>query len=348
MKRISSEVEAKIIEMWFQGAPRDEIARALMVAQGTVSTVIGSLPSCLEPLRDLSKTLRKLGIPPNAALEGANLLGLLAEYGVNPEQIRTFLGTVRKTSTEAGVQPREAVQASIKIADLESQVHASYPEALRRFEVLTQQIIKGEKNHSKLLLKTRKSKRLFREAFKQAKSTPQELSEFLSCKAALRRYGIDINDLETIHSALNNIKEAGGDCKLFVSLIKRHSLITKADDYLEKQLTIKQDKLANLQSQIKKRQPIVRQLKYEETHARETINSQEEAINVNNYHLNQVLANIAELEKLREALITWIGQQLNLPRSEIDNLRLNSQYDIVLAMLDNELRDAQARLRARW
>lgn len=178
LDRISSEVEAKIIEMRFQGFSRDETARILMVGEGTVSGIWGSLPSCLEPLRDLSKTLRKLNLLPHDALKGVNLLQLLAEHGITPEQIPTSLKAIVKASIEAGYPLEKVIQASIKLADLENQSGTTYPKALKRFRTLTQQIPELKQEKSQLHLETEEYRRLRNEALEQARTTPQELSEF--------------------------------------------------------------------------------------------------------------------------------------------------------------------------
>ena len=89
MHRISSETEARIIQLWFEGNSRDEVARKLAVGAGTVSAVLSSLPPCLEVLRNLSRTLRKLGREPNEALEGAEILRLLDAKGISREQVPT-------------------------------------------------------------------------------------------------------------------------------------------------------------------------------------------------------------------------------------------------------------------
>jgi len=325
--------------MWFQGFSRDETARILMVGEGTVSGIWDSLPRCLEPLRDLSKTLRKLNLLPNDALKGVNLLQILAEVGVTPEQISISLGAIRKVSIEAGYQPEKVIQASIKLADLENQSGKTYPEALTVFRTLTQQIPELKQEKSQLHLEIEENRRSRNEALEQARTTPQELSEFFDCKAAFRGYGMNINDVQTVRKVLDNITEAGGNAKHFVSLIKKHGSIAKSVAYFERQLPIKQNELTNLLSQIRECQQVILQLQEQRKQLEAITNSQKKSINNSNYQLNLILANIAELEKRREALITWIGKQLNLSQEEIENLRLNSQYEIMLAAIDNALRD---------
>jgi hypothetical protein len=175
LNRISSEVESKIIEMWCKGFSRDETARILMVGQGTVSAVWASLPPCLKSLRDLGKALRKLNLQPNDAVEGVNLLELLAKYRITPEQVPIFLETIVKASTEAGCQPEDLIQAKIKLRNLESQSGKTYPEALERFETITHQTSELQQENSQLQLETEENRRRRNEALEQARTTPQEL-----------------------------------------------------------------------------------------------------------------------------------------------------------------------------
>lgn len=339
LNRVSPEVEAKIIEMWFQGFPRDEIARILMVGEGTVTEKSKSLPPCLEPLRDLSKALRKLNLLPSDALKGVKLLQLLVERGATPEQIPISLEAIEKTCGEAGYKPEEVIQASIELAELENLSGREYPQALEVFKTLTQQTPELKRQNSQLQLEIEENRRLRNETLERANTTPKELSEFLDCKSALRGYGMDISGAKTIRKVLDNIKEAGSNAKHLVSLIKKHGSIAKSVAHMERQLLIKQDEHTNLLSQIRECRQTVFQLQGEQEQKESIINSQRHAINVNNCQLNLVQANIAQVERRRQALITWIGKKLDMPQELVERLRLDSEYEIVLEAIDNALRD---------
>jgi chromosome segregation ATPase len=269
----------------------------------------------------------------------------MKEYKVTAEQVSLFLETIKKSSVQAQCQPNEVIQACIKLTDLENQSGKPYPQALKEYQTMTQQTPKIKQGISKLKLALRRARRSYKKAFEEAKTTPQALSEFHDCKAALRRDGLDIEDSKTDRKILDNYKEAGGDAKHLVSLVKKHDSIPKLVAHLDEQLLTKQNELTNLLSQTREHQQIISQLREEQKQLEFTSNSQKNAINSNNYQLNLLQANIAELEKRREALITWIGKQLDLPQEEIENLRLNSQCDTLLVAIDNALRDA---LRSRY
>jgi hypothetical protein len=150
---------------------------------------------------------------------------------------------------------------------------------------------------------------------------------------------MDINEAETVRKVLDNIKEVGGNAKRFVSLIKKQGSITKLIAYFEGQLPTKRDELANLLSNISIHQQNIVQLQDEENRHTITITLQNNQINSNNYQLNLISANIAQLERRRQALITWIGKQLNLSQGGIDYLRLSSEFEVALAAIDNGITD---------
>ena len=84
MRRLSSDLERIIIELWFKGFNRDQIAKTSGVSEGSVLNKIATLPDCLAELRDLSVLLRKLNALPAEALKGAILLDRISQLGVEP------------------------------------------------------------------------------------------------------------------------------------------------------------------------------------------------------------------------------------------------------------------------
>jgi len=119
MIRISSQTENRIIELWFKGFPRDTIARRVAVSGSTVSKVISQLPECLRELRALSVELRKSGKSLPEALKGAKLLSKLNDLSVELDQVESYVRVTRKISRKEGYEPKQVVQATMKLSDLE-------------------------------------------------------------------------------------------------------------------------------------------------------------------------------------------------------------------------------------
>lgn len=346
MNRISPEVEAKIIEMWFEGFPRDEIARVLMVGEGTVTAKLNSLPPCLTLLRDLAKALRKLNLLPGDALKGVNVLQLLKEHLMDPEQMPIILEAIKKASKEAGYRPEEVIKASMELVKLENESGKRYPEALKEFRTITQQIPELRREISKVQVETVENIQRRNETLRRANTTQKELTEYFDCKAALHDYGMNIKDAKTTRQVLDNFKEAGGNSKHLVSLVKKRDSIAKSLAAAERQLPAKREEYAYLEHAIKELRQVILQLQENKRQLDVILTQQRDAINRNDYQLNLILANVAQLERRRQGLIAYIGKKLNLPQEKIENLRLNSEFEIVLQIIDNEMRDALRSLRA--
>jgi hypothetical protein len=229
-----SELEIRIIEMWFEGVPRDEIAKRLMVSEGKVSSTVGSLPSCLEPLRDLSKKLRKLNLLPHDAIEGVNVKQQLTEVGLTPEQVPISLQAIKKASTEAGYTPEQVFRAAAKLANLENQAGKEYSEAINEFEnkiIQSQQMgrkIKEQKQQlSDLKHETKAAKQQRDQALEKANKTEKQISHLENLEAKLRSYGVNLEDAEDLQKYLENMKETRQDPKFFVSFTKKIGSIEK-------------------------------------------------------------------------------------------------------------------------
>jgi hypothetical protein len=340
-----SEDEAKIIELRLLGYCRDETARALGVSQGKVSKVWATMPTCIETLIDLSRKMRKLGLLPTDALKGVNFLQLLAEHKVAPEKISLFLETVKKASIEARYQPEKVIEAQMQLAHLEDKSGKSYPEAIHEFQTLIDRIPELKKKNSRLQLKTKRNRRLRDEALKEAEMTPQELSEYRHTKAKLRECGLEMDDAYIVRKVLDNIKEAGHNPRHVVFLFKKHDSLTKSLASIERQLPPKRKELENLNRAIDEGRHAIFSLQEEKRRLEDITKQQRGFINNLNYQSYLIRNNIEELEKRRGALITWIGRKLNLSVEQIEYLRLDSEFDVMLALVDNELKDA---LRTRY
>lgn len=70
MNRSSRVTERKILDLHFQGYPRDEIAEMVGVAPITVSDAITLLPQSLKDLRELPVELKKQGLSVFEAKKG--------------------------------------------------------------------------------------------------------------------------------------------------------------------------------------------------------------------------------------------------------------------------------------
>jgi chromosome segregation ATPase len=346
MNRISSEIEKKIVEMWFEGFSRDDTARSVGVSGSTVSAVVNSLPPCLIQLRDLSVALRKLGLLPVDALKGVNVLEQLAPEGVAPEQIPLYIVAFKKMSTKAGYQPEKLTKAAIKVMEFETQADKAYPEALKDFETTNSQNSElKEKNkeleetNSKLQLRIKGNKELQKHTLKQAKMAPKEISEVNALKAGLRKHEIDLHDATKLRNFLGNMKETGCDPKQFVSFTNRYGSLMASYAYFNRERLLARAEFGELQTSLPQLRAEKCRLETEVNYLRSEANSLRASANFYCTQLRNFQVAIAELERLRQEVITQIGKMLGMTDFEITNLRLNIQIHLIEAVIENKMRE---------
>jgi len=243
MRRIPFQTRKRIIELWFKGIPRDSIARRLRVSGDTVSSVVAQLSSdasqiaeCPKELRDLSVELRKLNLSSSEALEGAKLLSKLANLGFAPEQLHEFIQTATKLSRKTEYQPKQVIQAAMKLSDLEEKSGKSYTETIREFEAKTKQtkelqeaINEKEKERTQKLSVNR--------------VTDKEIRYIKELRQKFRRYRINLTDVENLQAYLENMQETGGNPKKFVEYTRKYGSLQGRLTLLERQ---KQQKISEI------------------------------------------------------------------------------------------------------
>lgn len=215
MGRISSHTEKRIAELWFEGLPRDIIAQRLCVSGSTVSKIVNLLPESQQETRSLSMELRKLGLSPSEAKEGAKLISKLGQLGVKPNQLEGYIESSKKISKEAGYEPQQVVKSAMTLSNLEAKAGKSYFEVLREFEITTEYNRSLKKENRRLEVEKK-------EKLVQNKVTENEIKYIKELRQNLRLYGIDLADAETLQRYLQNMQETDGDPKKFVEYAKKH------------------------------------------------------------------------------------------------------------------------------
>jgi len=345
LNRISSEIERKIVELWFAGHSRDNTATITGVAGSTVSAVVNSFPACLRPLRDLSVALAKLNCLPADALKGINLLVQLAEQGVTPEQIPFFIEAFKKMSTDADYQPERMIQAGIKVAELEAQSGKKYIDAVKDFNVaikrereVTRESNRIEEENSRKLRETKRIEHKRRQMIKKCKLTPQQIFEYEIVKAGLRKHGIELNDADNLRKYLDNMKTTGCDPRCFVSFTQKYGFLQRSYEHIESQRAIAKAELRELHTHIAEKQTEKSQLYPQVNYLRSQANSLAPRVDFYNDQVRKSQTVLAELQHQIAAVINQIGKILGMTDSEMETLRLSNQIHLIEAVIENKMR----------
>jgi len=341
MRGITFQTEERIIELWFKGLPRDTIARRTGVSGSTVSKVIGELPECLRELRDLSRELRKIGLSPSEALKGTKLRSKLADLGVEPDQLQDFLKVVGKLSRKAEYQPKQVVQAAMKLSDLEEVSGKLFVEAIRDFETNTEQSRKLEEKNARLQEEIDKKDNIRKQRLRQNRVTAKEIEYVKALRQTFRRYGISLADAENLLEYLKNMQETGGNPKKFIKFTRSHGSLKGRSTYLENQKKQKaidlkeiEDNIENAGKQFFKLQTAVSKQEKKEDDIVQRLGEREEKEAQQKIRLEALAATVAQMLGVK-ADVTEMNKAMNAMTEKLQNL------EATIAGKEDVLRDKQ-------
>jgi len=341
MRRITFQTEERIIELWFKGLPRDTIARRTGVSGSTVSKIISYLPECLRELRDLSRELRKIGISPSEALKGTKLHSKLADLGVEPDQLKDFLKATGKLSRKAEYQPKQVVQAAMKLSDLEETSGKLYVEAIREFKTKTEQTPKLEEKNVKLQEEIDKKDRTRKQRLRQNRVTAKEIEYVKALRQTFRRYGISLTDAENLLEYLKNMQEIGGNPKKFIRFTREHGSLKGRSTYLENQKKQKaielkeiEDNIETAGKELSKRQTAVSRQEKKEDDIVQRLGELEEKEAQQKIRLKALAASLAQMLGVK-AGVTEMNMAINARTKKLQNI------EATIAGKENVLREKQ-------
>jgi chromosome segregation ATPase len=365
LNRLSREYDKRVLEMHFNGVPRDTIAHELKISAGKVSETKSLLPSSLEPLRQLSIELRRNNLILPDALQAVSIRNDLVSLGVKPSQFSAALRTVIQMSNCAEHKPQEFLQAGIKLAELENQSGKTYPESLREFEQLNannkrikeQDELLKEQNRQ-LRAQIAKNKKQLAKTYEAANAAPQEIREFREQTAKLAQNGVKISDVVTLLKLLKNVEELEGDPKKVVSAIRKTSSLKSNLADLKKQAITQNREFENMRNEKETLEPQIQILRDQKTalennlrlrlnSAGATLASLDYQIGQTSSYLQNLHTECFKLENLKKSLIAQTGEILGLSSQAISCLQVEADFDVLYKRLEAQIESVTSKLKAR-
>ena len=106
---------------------------------------------------------------------------------------------IQRNSIKAGCQPKEVMQAAIKLTNLEKQSSGkTHPETLAEFQTLTRKISELNQKLLKLTIDVDENKKQRAQTLKRAKMSENEIANINKLKLDLRYYGISLFNVERL------------------------------------------------------------------------------------------------------------------------------------------------------
>lgn len=221
MNRSSRVNERKILTLYFQGHARDAIGRMVGVAPSTVSEVISILPENLTGLRELSVELKKQDLSVLESARGAELRAKLPNLGVDFEKLQSYVEASEKMETNPDYEPKKVIESAMQLSDLEEETGQSYPEIVRDYENKKGRVRKLAAEDTEREERIERLDGIFRQKLRRNRVTQQMIDYIVQLRRDFQAYDIELSDCENLRKYLGNMKETGGNCRLFAEYTKK-------------------------------------------------------------------------------------------------------------------------------
>jgi hypothetical protein len=256
---VSDGTKRAVIEEYLRGKSRDQIAIDLRVGTGTVSKIISEWKTGLnypiaDELRELALGLQKLGISASRYAEGARIASYLIKLGVNDEEFHHFVSEIYDRCKKMDLQPDKVASLLKQLLDLSESVPLQQiPQYIER---QTSRKGKLKQETEELEQKILDARSRLDIALNEEATTRDELNQFSSFKAELKKNGVDMLDNPRFMRAVVGVRSLGFDPRVMVeklSNIQRLEIDQKAleekVEFLEKKSQELQLECSNLEKE---------------------------------------------------------------------------------------------------
>ena len=233
-------IKERVIEDWFQGLTRDYIANKQGIGTGTVTRIIREwvagfedkgMAGIVDSLRYFAVTFRKLKLTIPDCVLGARNVAMMNNLGIERNDFEQFISETHKFLKELGVDPKKMANCIKQVEDLtKTMTIAQIPLYISELAEKKKQLSKDIEKLEVEELDTKVKVQLLN---KKAKDLGEEYQQFAEIKLELKKYGLEIADLESFAQTIKQAHELGFDAHLIGSKLRYWDELEKKEQDLE-------------------------------------------------------------------------------------------------------------------
>lgn len=221
---VPSIIKQGVIEDWCRGLKRDDIADKHGIGTGTVTRIIREWVAAFEvgdvadAMRYFAVTFRKLKLTIPHCVLGARNVGVMINLGIEENDFEEFISDTYKFLKELGADPKRMAYCVKQMQDLTGTITiAQIPQYISELDAQKTQTLENidELKTTELDMKARVDM-----LKKEAKDLGEQLQQFAGIKSELKKYGLEIDNIESFGQTVKVAHELGYDAHLIGSKLR--------------------------------------------------------------------------------------------------------------------------------
>jgi hypothetical protein len=217
-------IKERVIESWFRGLKRDNIANEQGIATGTVTNIIREwvadfkLGDIADAMRYFAVTFRKLKLTIPQCVLGARNVSMMNNLGIEENDFEEFISKTYKFLKELGVDPKKMAYTVKQMEELAgtmtiAQIPQYISELEQKKKQLSEDIEKLRVNELDMQTRVELLKN-------KAKDLGEEFQLFAGSISELKKYGLKIEDVESFAETVKEAHDLGYDGHLIGSKLR--------------------------------------------------------------------------------------------------------------------------------
>jgi hypothetical protein len=216
-------VKSLVIEQWLEGISRDDIAATNGLSAGAVTNIVNEWRRGLglhlaDDLRNLSSTLKRVGISPAQCALGFRAAMAMINLGVKGDDFESFILEVYNRSKELGLTSDDIASHMKDLVGFSKTLPVSLSEIPNYIkqktvekEKMEEEMEALEKQISTLVQEKSDAQVSIAAATQDKEITLEELKWYSDFKGEMEKYGIPVNDVSYLSAIVNGIRHYGYD-----------------------------------------------------------------------------------------------------------------------------------------
>ena len=172
-------------------------------------------------LIEIGGVIERTKVNPANAKDGLEVVSVLMDLGVKPEEARDFIKAVNKEAERQHLPPENLVKTVKSIYDLGVEDKRDYRALLDEVETMRVQLETLKNQVSEYEGKSDDSRRSTSEALESSKVTLKDLDRYTALRVRLASHGLNLDDLDKVESCAVNVAEQGYDSAAVISAFSR-------------------------------------------------------------------------------------------------------------------------------
>ena len=267
---ITEDKKSKIVYYLLSGYRYSEIINVIDISNGSITKIVQELElvhgkNNVDLLLSFAKSLRKEQLSVIDALNGIRIHSILKSLNCSEEYVTEFLDKIVSTCKSQNLSPEDLTKYSVMLFELSKSSNISLDKLENHYSLLIQKnkeiqnsIVSSEK-------KQKESKVKLDDAISNESTTIQLLEDYSATKKRLAEFSIEIGDLDSLVSMLQESSRLDFDPHKIIEYIKKSESLETQLSTLDENITAQTSKLVQKQNELSRIQSDIDELKLQKS-----------------------------------------------------------------------------------